>query len=107
MEQILGNDTSLSPICVSCVVSEEKNIAIGGTVKYFSEREFTKKQQVMDAEEERYNEIKKTYYSFILESAGKEINAVYFPSSQAKNNNITVLQDGYEVVVLGDVKKFN
>ena len=106
IEQILGSDCSLAPLCVSSVTTPDKNLSIAGTIKYLSEREFTKKQKVMDSEEERYQDVKKTYFSFSLESAQKEINAVYFPSKDTLNI-IEKLSNDQEVVITGDVEAFN
>jgi DNA polymerase III epsilon subunit family exonuclease len=106
IDQVLGSECSLAPLCVSAVTSPDKNVSVAGEVKYLTEREFTKKQRVMDSEEERYQEIQKTYYSFSLQSAEKELNAVYFPSKDGANLT-ELVSNGQEVVVTGDVDAFN
>ena len=106
VEQILGSETSLTPFCVSSILEPQTKVSVAGTVKFLQEREFTKKQKVMDSEEEKFVEVQKTFYSFVLNSAGKDLSAVYFPNEQTKKQ-IKKLEEGYEVVITGDVEAFN
>ncbi|MDD4210920.1 MAG: exonuclease domain-containing protein [Clostridia bacterium] len=106
IEQIIGDDSSTTPLCVSSVILPETKISVVGTVKYLLEKEFIKKQKVMDSKEERYAKVKKNYYAFSLENNGKELNCVYFPN-QLTEQKIKKLQDGMEVVLTGDVEAFN
>ena len=59
IEQIIGDDSSTTPLCVSSVILPETKISVVGTVKYLLEKEFIKKQKVMDSKEERYAKVKK------------------------------------------------
>jgi DNA polymerase III epsilon subunit family exonuclease len=106
ISQIIGSETSVTPLSVSSVLVPDKNLSICGTIKYLSEREFTKKQKVLDSEVEKYAEVKKTFYSFTIESAGKEMNAVYFPNKNTIEK-AKLLENKMEVVLTGDVEEFN
>jgi DNA polymerase III epsilon subunit family exonuclease len=106
ISQIIGDDSSTKPLCVSSINKKEEKVSIAGTIKYLQEREFTKKQKVMDAEVETFADVKKTYYSFSLEGGGKEINCVYFPNQQTEEK-IKKLENNMEVILTGDVDVFN
>ncbi|MGD9901416.1 MAG: PolC-type DNA polymerase III [Spirochaetales bacterium] len=106
IEQLIGQETSIKPYCVSAIRSPETQVSVAGTIKYLNEREFNKKQKQGGTEEEQIVEVKKTFYSFYLESAGKELNAVYFPNSSTIEK-AQLLADGMQVVLTGDVEEYN
>jgi len=106
VDQLVGSDASVTPLCVSSVKQPDKNVSVAGTIKYFSEREFTRKQKAVGGNEQTYVNVTKTYYSFVIESAGKQLNAVYFPNKNSKDK-LDNVKDGLEVVLTGDVEEFN
>ena len=106
IDQLIGEESSVNPYCVSSTRTSQTKISVGGTIKYLSEREFTRKQKVLDNEDGLELDVKKTFYSFNIESAGKELNAVYFPNKNTLEK-AKLLEDGMENVLTGDIEEYN
>lgn len=103
IDQLIGTETSVTPLAVGSITSAQKEVSVGGTISNLQERSFKRKQKTAEGNEV---EVEKVFYKFNLVCAGKSIECAYFPNKQTLEK-AKLLEDNKDYVITGDIEIFN
>ena len=101
IQKFLGrNEINGHPMQLKSIDRPYEVLEIAGKISFFTEKSFVKNK------DEKGNEVKRIYYSFMLSDDSGKFNCVYFPT-KTDADKAKQLADGDEVILTGSVEEFN